>query len=81
MKQKKKNRGETPAKVNQEQKDMHTEPEAERHNKPMYLTLRLRIAQKPYMVWSPGPKALQYESLEPYKLEVSSPARHGSLSA
>ena len=29
------------------------------------LTLRLKIAQKPYIVWSLGPKALKYESLEP----------------
>ncbi|CAE7718508.1 unnamed protein product [Symbiodinium microadriaticum] len=28
-------------------------------------TLRLKIAQKPYMAWSLGPKALKYESLEP----------------
>ena len=28
-------------------------------------TLRLKIAQKPYIVWSLGPKALNYESLEP----------------
>ena len=28
------------------------------------LTLRLKIAQKPYMVWSLGPKALKYESFE-----------------
>ena len=31
----------------------------------MTLTLRLKIAQKPYTVWSLGPKALKYESLEP----------------
>ena len=29
------------------------------------LTLRLKIAQKPYIVWSLGPEALKYESLEP----------------
>ena len=29
------------------------------------LTLRLKIAQKPHIVWSLGPKALKYESLEP----------------
>ena len=29
------------------------------------LTLRLKIAQKPYIVWSLDPKALKYESLEP----------------
>ena len=28
-------------------------------------TLRLKVAQKPYIVWSLGPKALKYESLEP----------------
>ena len=28
-------------------------------------SLRLKIAQKPYIVWSLGPKALKYESLEP----------------
>ena len=28
-------------------------------------TLRLKIAPKPYIVWSLGPKALKYESLEP----------------
>ena len=28
-------------------------------------TLRLKIAQKPYVVWSLDPKALEYESLEP----------------
>ena len=27
--------------------------------------LRLKIAQRPYIVWSLGPKALHYESLEP----------------
>ena len=32
---------------------------------PSILTLRLKIAQKPYVVWSLGPKALKYESLEP----------------
>ena len=31
----------------------------------IYLTLRLKIAQKSYIVWSLGPKALKYESLEP----------------
>ena len=29
------------------------------------ITLRLRIAQKPYIVWSLGPKALEHEFLEP----------------
>ena len=29
------------------------------------LTLRLKMAQKPYIIWSLGPKALKYESLEP----------------
>ena len=29
------------------------------------ITLRLKIAQRPYIVWSLGPKALGYESLEP----------------
>ena len=29
------------------------------------VTLRLKIAQKPSMVWSLGPKALNNESLEP----------------
>ena len=29
------------------------------------LTLGIKIAQKPYMVWSLGPKALIYESLDP----------------
>ena len=29
------------------------------------VTLRLKMAQKPYMIWSLGPKALKYESLEP----------------
>ena len=29
------------------------------------LTLRLKMAQKPYIVWSLGPKALIYESLKP----------------
>ena len=28
------------------------------------LTLRLKMAQKPYVTWSLGPKALKYESLE-----------------
>ena len=28
-------------------------------------TLGIKIAQKPYRVWSLGPKALIYESLEP----------------
>ena len=27
---------------------------------------RLKTAQRPYTVWSLGPKALKYESLEPY---------------
>ena len=29
------------------------------------LPLGIKIAQKPYIVWSLGPKALIYESLEP----------------
>ena len=29
------------------------------------LTLRLKMAQKPFVMWSLGPKALTYESLEP----------------
>ena len=29
------------------------------------ITLRLKIAKRPYIVWSLGPKALRYESLEP----------------
>ena len=29
------------------------------------LSLRLETAQKPHMIWSLGPKALKYESLEP----------------
>ena len=29
------------------------------------ITLRLKIAQKPHIVWSLGPIALKYESLEP----------------
>ena len=29
------------------------------------LTLRLKLAQKPCIVWSLGPKALKYVSLEP----------------
>ena len=29
------------------------------------LTLGIKIAQKPYIVWSLGPKALIYESLNP----------------
>ena len=29
------------------------------------LNLRLKIAQKPSIVWSLGPKALYYESLDP----------------
>ena len=32
---------------------------------PISKTLRLKIAQKPYIAWSLGPKALKYESLEP----------------
>ena len=28
------------------------------------LTLRLKIAQKPNIIWSLGPKDLKYESLE-----------------
>ena len=33
-------------------------------------TLRLKIAQKPYIVWSLGPKAFRYQSLEPKGKEV-----------
>ena len=43
------------------------------------LSLRLKIAQKPYIVWSLGPKALKYESLEPKGIrhfDCSSPT-HG----
>ena len=29
------------------------------------VTLEIKIAQKPYIVWSLGPKALIYESLDP----------------
>ena len=29
------------------------------------LSLGIKIAQKPYTVWSLGPKALLYESLDP----------------
>ena len=29
------------------------------------LTLRLKIAQKPFVIWSLGPKTSKYESLEP----------------
>ena len=29
------------------------------------LSLRIKIAQKPYVVWPLGPKALIYESLDP----------------
>ena len=32
---------------------------------PKMIPLRLKIAQKPCIVWSLGPKALYYESLEP----------------
>ena len=28
-------------------------------------SLRLKTAQKPYIIWSLGPKALKYESSEP----------------
>ena len=28
-------------------------------------TLRLKMAQKPYIIWSLGPKTFEYESLEP----------------
>ena len=31
---------------------------------PCILTLRIKIAQKPYIAWSLSPKALVYESLE-----------------
>ena len=42
------------------------------------LTLRLKMAQKPYIMWSLGPKALTYESLEPsgkafYQLNLAAP--------
>ena len=30
------------------------------------ITLRLKIAQKPFIILSLGPKALKHESLEPY---------------
>ena len=29
------------------------------------LALRLKIAQKPYVIWSLGPQAFKYEALEP----------------
>ena len=32
------------------------------------LSLRLKTAQKPYIVWSLGPKAFQYEPLEPIRV-------------
>ena len=31
----------------------------------IFHTLRIKTAQKPYIVWSLGPKALVYESLDP----------------
>ena len=31
----------------------------------LYSTLRLKLAQKPHIVWYLGPKALKYEPLEP----------------
>ena len=34
------------------------------------LSLRLKIAQKPHIVWSLGPKALKYESLEPHPVII-----------
>ena len=34
------------------------------------VSLRLKIAQKPFIVWSLGPKASYYESLEPYRVSV-----------
>ena len=37
------------------------------------MTLRLKIAQKPYRAWFLGPKALKYESLEPYPGTPNSP--------
>ena len=37
------------------------------------LTLRLKIAEKPYIVWSLGPIALKYGSLEPYGKETKIP--------
>ena len=33
----------------------------------MWITLRLKIAPKPFLVWSLGPKALKCESLEPQR--------------
>ena len=30
-----------------------------------FLRLRLKVAQKPYIVWPLGPKAIKCESLEP----------------
>ena len=36
------------------------------------ITLRLKIAQKLYIVWSLGPKALNYESLEPKGYDLGS---------
>ena len=40
----------------------HPEPAA---GKTIILTLGIKIVQKPYIVWSLGPKALIYESLDP----------------
>ena len=31
----------------------------------VHIPLRLKIAQKPYVMWSLGPRSLKYESLEP----------------
>ena len=39
------------------------------------ITLGIKIAQKPYIVWSLGPKALIYESLDPQGKIVSPSSR------
>ena len=36
-----------------------------------FITLGINIAPKFYVVWSLGPKALIYESLEPYRVRGS----------
>ena len=47
--------------------DLKSDPNSEYYPPPKgccRFTLRLTIAQKPYIVWSLGPKALKYASLE-----------------
>ena len=44
---------------------MNPEPSAINPELKTKLTLRLKTAQKPYIVWSLGPKALKYGSSEP----------------